>query len=104
VIIPPKVTPSPDDPDLEEDDFNASDLEDNETRPTRQPSSEMLYMILGIVLGVMMLLLIIFMFVCWWKQRQQRRMMGNNINMLFVFAYFISNFNLNESMLDWNNS
>lgn len=39
-------------------------------------SSEMLYMILGIVLGVMMLFLIVFMFMCWWKQRQQRRMMG----------------------------
>ncbi|XP_033758131.1 cell adhesion molecule-related/down-regulated by oncogenes-like [Pecten maximus] len=38
-------------------------------------SSEMLYMILGIVLGVMMLFLIVFMFMCWWKQRQQRRMM-----------------------------
>ncbi|KAL5019658.1 hypothetical protein ScPMuIL_002550 [Solemya velum] len=40
-----------------------------------QSSSEMLYMILGIVLGIMMLLLIVFMFMCWWKQRQQRRMM-----------------------------
>ncbi|KAJ8316016.1 hypothetical protein KUTeg_006030 [Tegillarca granosa] len=40
-------------------------------------SSELLYMIVGIVLGVMMLFLIVFMFMCWWKQRQQRNMMCN---------------------------
>ena len=53
----------------EEDDYTG-------TRLSTQSSSEMLYMILGIVLGVMMLLLIIFMVMCGWKQRQQRRMMG----------------------------
>ena len=41
-----------------------------------QSNSEKLYMILGIVLGVMMLLLIVFIVMCWWKQRQQRMMMG----------------------------
>ena len=41
-------------------------------------SSEMLYMILGIVLGVMMLILVTFMIMCAWKQRQQRRMMGKS--------------------------
>ncbi|KAL4229419.1 hypothetical protein ACF0H5_012457 [Mactra antiquata] len=52
------------------------DSENNRSsRTSTQSSSEMLYMILGIVLGVMMLLLIVFMFMCWCKQRQQRRMM-----------------------------
>ena len=41
-----------------------------------QKSSEMLYMVLGIVLGVMMLLLLVFMAMCAWKQRQQRRLMS----------------------------
>lgn len=49
--------------------------EGSPTKSDSQANSEMLYMILGIVLGVMMLLLIVFMFMCWWKQRQQRRMM-----------------------------
>lgn len=49
--------------------------EGSPTKTDTQANSEMLYMILGIVLGVMMLLLIVFMFMCWWKQRQQRRMM-----------------------------
>ena len=54
------------------------DTGDNETSSASKAGSqsEMLYMILGIVVGVMMLLLIVFMFMCWWKQRQQRRMMG----------------------------
>lgn len=39
-------------------------------------SSRLLYMVLGIVLGVMMLILVIVMVMCAWKQRQQRRMMG----------------------------
>ena len=34
-------------------------------------SNRLLYMILGIVLGVMMVLLIIFVCMCWCKQRQQ---------------------------------
>ena len=41
-----------------------------------QSSSQMLYTVLGVVLGVMMLLLMVFMALCWWKQRQQRIMMG----------------------------
>lgn len=52
--------------------------EDDTNRPLKaeKPSnSETLYMVLGIVLGVMMLVLVIFMFMCWWKQRQQRRLM-----------------------------
>ncbi len=48
-------------------------------RLSTQSSSEMLYMILGIVLGIMMLLLVIFMVLCGWKQRQQRRMMGKSL-------------------------
>lgn len=47
-------------------------IPDNST----QKSNEMLYMVLGIVLGVMTLLLVIFMVMCAWKQRQQRRMMA----------------------------
>lgn len=53
-------------------DGNDDGLEMTDT----QSSSEMLYMVLGIVLGVMVLLLLIFMLMCAWKQRQQRRMMG----------------------------
>ena len=59
-----------------EDGTNTQTNESPGTRLSTQSSSEMLYMILGIVLGVMMLLLIIFMVMCGWKQRQQRRMMG----------------------------
>jgi hypothetical protein len=62
------------------------DTDSHSPAPTKSPSaaphqssSEMLYMVLGIVLGVMMLLPIVFMFMCWWKQRQQRRMMGKEI-------------------------
>lgn len=65
---PSQAPPTPSRPSVD-----AKEQERNNT----QSSSEMLYMVLGIVLGVMMLLLIIFMFMCWWKQRQQRRMMGN---------------------------
>lgn len=43
---------------------------------TTESSSEMLYMVLGIVLGVLMLALIVFMVMCGIKQRQQRPMMG----------------------------
>ncbi|XP_071175632.1 interference hedgehog-like isoform X2 [Mytilus edulis] len=49
--------------------------EGSPTKPDNQANSELLYMILGIVFGVLMLLLIVFIFMCWWKQRQQRRMM-----------------------------
>ncbi len=56
------------------------------TRMSTQSSSEMLYMILGVVLGVMMLLLIIFMVMCGWKQRQQRRMMGTPKQFSFLFS------------------
>lgn len=63
---PSQAPPTPSRPSVD-----AKEQERNNT----QSSSEMLYMVLGIVLGVMMLLLIIFMFMCWWKQRQQRRMM-----------------------------
>ncbi|XP_056010396.1 cell adhesion molecule-related/down-regulated by oncogenes-like isoform X3 [Ostrea edulis] len=62
-------TPAPSIPS--QPSLNTEEQEKNNT----QSSSEMLYMVLGIVLGVMMLFLIIFMFMCWWKQRQQRRMM-----------------------------
>ncbi|XP_053408068.1 cell adhesion molecule-related/down-regulated by oncogenes-like [Mercenaria mercenaria] len=64
---PSPVPPTSNDPEVKDDDTNRS------TRTGTQASSENLYMILGIVLGVMMLLLIVFMFMCWWKQRQQRR-------------------------------
>ncbi|XP_061183938.1 cell adhesion molecule-related/down-regulated by oncogenes-like isoform X2 [Saccostrea echinata] len=63
--------PSPAPPTPSRPSSNAKEQERNNT----QSSSEMLYMVLGIVLGVMMLFLIIFMFMCWWKQRQQRRRM-----------------------------
>ncbi|XP_064617569.1 cell adhesion molecule-related/down-regulated by oncogenes-like isoform X2 [Liolophura sinensis] len=43
---------------------------------TTESSSEMLYMVLGIVLGVLMLALIVFMVMCGIKQRQQRPMMA----------------------------
>ncbi|ESP01992.1 hypothetical protein LOTGIDRAFT_230536 [Lottia gigantea] len=42
--------------------------------PMTSSSGQELYMILGIVLGIMLLALIVFMLMCWWKQRQQRRM------------------------------
>ncbi|KAK6168430.1 hypothetical protein SNE40_020965 [Patella caerulea] len=51
---------------------------DDGSTQSNKKSSEMLYMILGIVLGIMLLLLIVFMFMCWWKQRQQRRMLAMN--------------------------
>ncbi|CAH1796825.1 unnamed protein product [Owenia fusiformis] len=49
---------------------------DDAAEKSTQSSSEMLYMVLGIVLGVMMLLLVVFMVMCAYKQRQQRRMMA----------------------------
>ncbi|XP_074652917.1 cell adhesion molecule-related/down-regulated by oncogenes-like [Tubulanus polymorphus] len=51
-----------------------------ERKLSTQSSSTLLYMVLGIVLGVMMLLLVIFMVMCGWKQRQQRRMMALDAN------------------------
>ena len=40
------------------------------TSPTR--SSDMLYLIVGCVLGVMVLILMVFIAMCLWKNRQQR--------------------------------
>ncbi|ELT91389.1 hypothetical protein CAPTEDRAFT_220775 [Capitella teleta] len=46
------------------------------TRLSTQNSSQLLYLVLGLVLGVMMLLLVVFMLMCAWKQRQQRRLLA----------------------------
>ena len=43
-----------------------------------QKTNALLYMVLGIVLGLMTLTLVVFMVLCGWKQRQQRRMMGKH--------------------------
>ena len=56
----------------------SENVEERKTKNSNQSNSEKLYLILGIVLGVMMLLLIVFIVMCWWKQRQQRRMMGKD--------------------------
>ncbi|XP_048246084.1 cell adhesion molecule-related/down-regulated by oncogenes-like [Haliotis rufescens] len=71
--------PSPDKPRVEEprNPTHRGDGIDTEKTST-QSSSETLYMVLGIVLGVMLLLLFVFIVMCWWKQRQQRRMMAMN--------------------------
>lgn len=53
----------------------SENVEERKTKSSNQSNSEKLYLILGVVLGVMMLLLIVFIVMCWWKQRQQRRMM-----------------------------
>lgn len=53
----------------------SEDVKEKKAKSSSQTNSEKLYLILGIILGVMMLLLIVFIFMCWWKQRQQRRMM-----------------------------
>ncbi|KAL3884863.1 hypothetical protein ACJMK2_024964 [Sinanodonta woodiana] len=75
----PKAGPNPNEiPGLVPTSTSRSNPPETNEQPAKtgtQTSSEMLYMVLGIVLGVMMFLLIIFMFMCWWKQRQQRRMM-----------------------------
>ncbi|XP_013411337.1 interference hedgehog isoform X1 [Lingula anatina] len=59
-------------------DDGQDDVKDDNAVPANstQKSNELLYMVLGVVLGVMMLLLVIFMVMCAWKQRQQRRMMA----------------------------
>lgn len=49
-------------------------------------SSDMLYLIVGCVLGVMVLILIVFIAMCLWKNRQQNTMQSE----LFLFSFHFS--------------
>lgn len=48
-------------------------------------SSDMLYLIVGCVLGVMVLILIVFIAMCLWKNRQQNAMQSK-----FLLEYLMS--------------
>ncbi|XP_052258985.1 cell adhesion molecule-related/down-regulated by oncogenes-like isoform X2 [Dreissena polymorpha] len=79
IVIHIVTTPGQTMPDDNDDDNDGNDSDRRVSGPNAKASnSEMLYMVLGIVLGVIMLLSVVFMCMCWWKQRQQgqqRRMM-----------------------------
>ena len=54
-------------------------------------SNELLYMVLGTVLGGMKLLLIVLMAMCAWRQPQKNRMMGECLHCFFCLTlYFFS--------------
>lgn len=61
-------------------------------------SNELLFIVLGVVLGVMMLVLCVVMVMCACKQRQQRRLLGNfdklcyHLEFRIISSYFLRGF------------
>lgn len=54
-------------------------------RVNTHASNELLFVVLGVVLGIMMLILCVVMVMCAFKQRQQRRLMGECLMPLVTF-------------------
>lgn len=52
-------------------------------------SNELLFIVLGVVLGVMMLVLCVVMVMCACKQRQQRRLLGNSDELCYHLEFRI---------------